>query len=129
MADLGQFFKLNIHKYRCRDNGLNDMDSQFLLILSACTHKDPQEKEKIKLISYNVDRLFSLLQLQRSYDSNAFNVAVYKLSSEIRNQALEEIQPFFDKYLLQLLSDARGVKTEDVYSYGLFMITFAPKMI
>ena len=104
-------------------NGLNDMDSQFLLILSACTLNDEQETEKIKLISYNVDRLFSLLQLQRSYDSNAFNVAVYKLSSEIRNKTIDEIQPVFDKYLLTLLSDARGVETQDVYSYGLFKDT------
>ena len=109
-----------IHVYY---NGLNDMDSQFLLILSACILNDPQEKNKIKLISYNVDRLFSLLQLQRSYDSNAFNVAVYKLSSEIRNKELDEIQQVFDKYLLQLLSDARGVETDDVYSYGLFKDT------
>ena len=63
-------------------NRLNEMDSQFLLILAACTLDDPHEKDKIKLISYNVDRLFSLLQLQRSYDSNDFNVAIYKISSE-----------------------------------------------
>lgn len=96
-------------------NSLNEMDSQFLLILSACTLDDPQEREKVELISYNVDRLFSLLQLQRSYDSNDFNVAIYKLSSEIRE--------VFDKYLLQLLSDARGVQTSEVYSYGMFKDT------
>ena len=104
-------------------NRLNEMDSQFLLILSACTLNDEQEKEKIKLISYNVDRLFSLLQLQRSYDSNDFNVAIYKLSSEIRGKEANEIRCVFDKYLLQLLSDARGVQTSDVYSYGMFKDT------
>lgn len=104
-------------------NRLNEMDSQFLLTLSACTLNDAQEKEKIKLISYNVDRLFSLLQLQRSYDSNDFNVAIYKLSSEIRGQSLDKISGIFDKYLLQLLSDARGVETSEVYSYGIFKDT------
>ena len=104
-------------------NRLNEMDSQFLLILAACTLNDPYEKDKIKLISYNVDRLFSLLQLQRSYDSNDFNVAIYKISSEIRNKSIDEIRPVFDKYLLELLSAARGVQTTDGYSYGLFKDT------
>lgn len=99
------------------------MDSQFLLILSACILDDPQQKEKIKLISYNIDRLFSLLQLQRSYDSNDFNVAIYKLSSEIRDKSVDEIREVFDNYLLQLLSDARGVQTSEVYSYGMFKDT------
>lgn len=109
-----------IHVYY---NDLNEMDSQFLLTLSACIFDDQQEDRKIKLISYNVDRLFSLLQLQRSYDSNDFNVAIYKLSSEIRNKSVEEISVIFDKYMLQLLSDARGVQTSEVYSYGLFKET------
>ncbi len=104
-------------------NRLNEMDSQFLLILSACELNDEQENEKIKLISYNVDRMFSLLQLQRSYDSNDFNVAIYKLGSEIRGKNLDEIRAVFDKYLLQLLSDARGLHTSDVYSYSLFKDT------
>lgn len=104
-------------------NQINGMDSQFLLILAACNIEDPQEKEKIKSIAYNVDRLFSLLQLQRSYDSNDFNVAIYKISSEIRNKSIDEIRPVFDKYMLELLSGARGVQTSEVYSYGLFKDT------
>jgi uncharacterized protein with ParB-like and HNH nuclease domain len=56
-----------IHVYY---NKLNEMDSQFLLILSSCSLNDPEESIEIKEISYNVDRMFSLLQLQRSYDSN-----------------------------------------------------------
>lgn len=109
-----------VHTYY---NRLNEMDSQFLLILSACTLNDNQENEKIKLISYNVDRLFSLLQLQRSYDSNDFNVAIYRLSSDIRNKPVDEIRDVFDNYLFQLLSDARGVQTSVAYSYGVFKDT------
>ena len=101
-------------------NHLNEMDSQYLLILSSCILNDPQENEKLRVISYNIDRLFSLLQLQRSYDSNDFNTAMYQISAEIRNKPIEVIKDVFDKYLLKLLSDARGVRTADVYSYGLF---------
>lgn len=109
-----------IHVYY---NRLNEMDSQFLLILSSCSLNDPEESIKIKEISYNVDRMFSLLQLQRSYDSNEFNVAVYQISARLRNKAAREIRPIFDDYLLQLLSKARGKQVSNVYSYGLFKDT------
>jgi len=101
-------------------NSLNDMDSQFLLILSACLIDDPQESDKLKIVSYHVDRLFSLLQLQRSYDSNEFNIAIYQICSEIRNKPVDDIPLIFDKYLLDLLSKARGLQTKDLFSYGLF---------
>ncbi len=104
-------------------NRLNEMDSQFLLVLSACNYGDHEEAEKIKTISYHVDRLFSLLQLQRSYDSNDFNVNIYQLSFEIRNKSVQEIPAIFDKHLLGFLSDSRGLQTEESYSYGLFKDT------
>jgi len=106
-----------IHVYY---NKLIEMDSQFLLILSSCKLDDPEEDEKIKSISKNVDKLFSLLQLQRSYDSNDFNETVYKISSEIRNKDLDNINNVFNKYLLELLSDAKGINTNDIFSYSLF---------
>ena len=104
-------------------NGLNDMDSQFLLMLSACNLNDPEEQEKLKVISYNIDKLFSLLQLQRSWDNNDFNIATYQISAEIRGKEVNEIIPIFNKYLLKLLSDARGVQTSESFSYGLFKDT------
>jgi uncharacterized protein with ParB-like and HNH nuclease domain len=109
-----------IHVYY---NRLNAMDSQFLLILSACEINDPEVDEKVRRVSYNVDRLFSLLQLQRSYDSNTFNAAVYEINAEIRKKTVDEIDLVFNKYLLKLLTDARGVQTNDVFSYGFFKET------
>jgi len=101
-------------------NKLIEMDSQFLLILSSCKLNDPEEDDKLKSISKNVDKLYSLLQLQRSYDSNSFNETVYKISSEIRDKELNFIDDVFNKYLLELLSEARGIKTNDIFSYSLF---------
>ena len=92
-------------------NNLTEMDMQFLLILSSCSLNDPQEENKIKAIAYEVDRLFSLLQLQRSYGSNAFAVAIYKLSSSIREKDISEIRKEFDK---------RGVPANAPLSYGFF---------
>lgn len=72
------------------------MDSQFQLILSACMLNDDQEVEKIQLISREVDRLYSLLQLQKSYDSNEFNEATYLIATEIRGQDIVTIKSVFD---------------------------------
>lgn len=104
-------------------NSLTEMDTQFLLILSACVLNDPDEDAKINLVSKQVDRMFCLLQLQRSYNSNTFASEVYKLSAEIRAQNLEKIQSVFDKYLLNLLAEARGVSVTEPIAYSFFKET------
>lgn len=104
-------------------NGFTEMDSQVQLIMSACVLNDSQEQEKIKLIAREVDRLFSPLQLQKSYDSNDFNEATYLISAEIRGQDIAIIKSVFDKYLLRMLSDARGVTTMQPISYSYFKDT------
>jgi len=104
-------------------NSLNDMNMQRLLILSSCDLNDSQEDEKMKLISYEVDKLFCLLQLQRSWDSNAFTEEIYRISTEIRNKNLSEIKTVFNKALLELLSKIRGVEASMPLSYGFFKET------
>lgn len=104
-------------------NNLTDMNMQFLLILSGCISKDEKEEEKIFEISRLIDRMFCLLQLQRSYDSNAFATEVYKLSAEIRNKPIDQIIKVFETYLIQLLSNARGSGVERSFSYGYFKET------
>lgn len=104
-------------------NSLTEMDTQFLLILSACVLNDTEEDDKIFLISRQIDRMFCLLQLQRSYNSNSFATEIYKLSAEIRNQKLADIEVIFEKYLLTLLADARGVVVYEPIAYGFFKDT------
>lgn len=104
-------------------NSLTEMDTQFLLILSACIPCDPEEDEKISLISRQIDRMFCLLQLQRSYNSNSFATEIYKLSAEIRDKPLNHIDKIFEKYLLDLLADARGVTVTEPIAYGFFKDT------
>lgn len=104
-------------------NSLTEMDMQFLLILSSCGLNDPQEDEKIKTIAYEVNRLFCLLQLQRSYGSNAFAVAIFRLSAAIRFKDISEIRSAFDRTLLELLTEARGVPATSPLSYGFFKET------
>lgn len=104
-------------------NSLTEMNTQFLLILSACKIDDDHEEEKIHEISKQLDKMFCLLQLQRSYNSNTFAAEVYKLSAEIRNCDVAQIAGIFNKYLLQQLSDSRGVVVENNLSYSQFKDT------
>jgi uncharacterized protein with ParB-like and HNH nuclease domain len=101
-------------------NSLNDMDGQFMLILSACKLDDPQEAEKIKIVAEEIDRFFTLLQLQNSYDSNEFATTLFLISNEIREQPIEIIRSVFDKQLKSILSDRRAAAIEQPFSYSYF---------
>ena len=110
-----------IHVYY---NNLTDMDSQFMLILSVCKLNDPLEDQKIQLVSYHVDRLYTLLQLQKSYDSNDFNEAMYDICKQIRNlDDLDKIASIFNEKLIDLITENRGVQTVNSLSYNLFRET------
>lgn len=102
-------------------NGLTQMDNQFMLILSACKLNDPDENTKIKMISFEVDRLFSLLQLQRSYDSNEFGRRVYNLNAKLRNCSIDDIHNIFNEELKEILALEQNSETvTDVWNYSYF---------
>ncbi|KOY87807.1 hypothetical protein AD998_18200 [bacterium 336/3] len=101
-------------------NKLNEMDGQFLLILSACKLNDPEEDAKIEKVAYEIDRLFSLLQLQNSYDSNSFYELLYKISSEIRDGNVDKIRSVFDKYLFEELKKKRNSEIIEGLQYTFF---------
>jgi len=101
-------------------NSLNELDSQFMLILAACSVDDPEEEEKIRAVSFHLDRLFSLLQLQGAYDSNLFATRLFDISKEIREQPAEIIRSVFDKHLIEELSERRAMEMSQGFSYSLF---------
>ncbi len=104
-------------------NKLNDLDGQFLLILSCCKLNDYQEDEKIELIAYEIDRLFALLQLQNSYDSNSFQEMLYKISQEIRDHEISDLRTVFDKYLFEELKNRRNSEVTNPLQYAFFRNT------
>ncbi len=104
-------------------NNLNDMDSQYQLVLSCCEINDPQEDEKIRVVAYHVDRLFSILRLQRSYDSNEFSDAVFEISASIRDKPVSELADIFEGKLISLLEKRRGVEVTHPFEYGQFRNT------
>jgi uncharacterized protein with ParB-like and HNH nuclease domain len=120
LAKTSDFYSEFPHLYF---NKLNDLDSQFIVIISGCCLNDPNEDAKINTIAYEVDRLFSLLQIQNGYDSNKFNDALFKISHEIRELGVEHYRAVFNKYLFETLGDRRGAEVSDPFQYAYFKNT------
>jgi len=101
-------------------NSLNELDSQFMLIMSACNVDDPEEAQKINAVSAGLDRTFSLLQLQGAYDSNAFATRLFEISAEIRGEPAAQIPAIMEKYLIAELADKKSADITVAFSYPLF---------
>lgn len=101
-------------------NSLNELDSQYLLVISACTVNDPQEEVKIRVVTEQLDRLFTLLQLQGAYDSNEFAARLFEISADLRGKLAEAIPAIFDKHLMAEIAERRATAVKQVFSYTLF---------
>lgn len=101
-------------------NSLNELDSQFMLIISACSVDDPDEAAKIKAVSAGLDRMFSVLQLQGAYDSNEFAARLFDVSTQIREKSADLIPTIFEKHIIEELIERRGVQVSEAFSYSLF---------
>jgi hypothetical protein len=107
-----------LHAVYC--NRLNEQDNQFMLVLSACSVDDKEEKEKIQAVSTGLDRMFSLLQTQGAYDSNEYTARLFEISSEIRDQPAADIPGIFHKHLIEELRERKGNPALDAFNYSLF---------
>lgn len=101
-------------------NSLNELDSQYLLVLSACKVHDPEEADKVRLVTEQLDRLFTLLRLQGAYDSNEFAARLFEVSAEIRNQPAALIPAIFDRHLIAEIAERRTTDVKQAFSYALF---------
>lgn len=104
-------------------NKVTDIDGAFMLLLSTCDFSDPEEEEKLSLIPAELDRLFSLLQLQGTYDSNAFQEILYRISTEIRNAEADTIRDVFDKHLMEEIGKRRMTEVNEPFQYIFFKQT------
>jgi hypothetical protein len=104
-------------------NRLLDLDAPFHLALSACVADDPDEDEKIKVVAYEIDRLFSLLQLQSAYDSNDFADSLFRISEAIREKSKEHFRGAFDGELTSMIAARRNVSEAEPLSYAAFKQT------
>jgi len=101
-------------------NSLNELDSQFMLVLSACSVDDPEEDKKIELVTAGLDRIFTLLQLQGAYDSNEFAARLYEISTEIRGQSADIVSSVFEQHLIKEIDERRGTQLTQTFNYSLF---------
>jgi hypothetical protein len=101
-------------------NSLNELDSQSMLVLSACRVDDPEEEVKIRAVSAGLDRMFSLLQLQGAYDSNEFAGRLFDVSRDLRDGPASAIPAVFEKHLLMELEERRGTPVTQSFSYAVF---------
>ena len=105
------------HLYYSR---LLNIDAPFLLMLSTCCQNDPHEEEKIRKMAYEVDRYFSLLQLQDAYNSNDFQDSLYEISKHIREKPVENFRLVFDEHLQAAIAARRNVADVEPLSYAPF---------
>lgn len=101
-------------------NNLNELDTQFMLIIASCSLHDDEETEKIALVSQQLDRFFTLLQIQNSYDSNQVITELFLVANEIRDKPVSEIAPAFDKHLRDILEQRRSGTVMDSFQWGYF---------
>lgn len=101
-------------------NWLLDLDAPFYLVLSACLPNDPDEDEKIRTIGHEIDRYYSLLQLQNAYDSNVFNDSLFRISQKIRGEHPDTFRPAFDSELTAMIAVRRNVDDTEPLSYAAF---------
>lgn len=101
-------------------NSLNDLESQSLVILASCSVDDPQEDKKIRKVAGELDRMFTLLQLQGSYDSNRMAAEIYVIASRLIGADTENYRNIFNKSILSLLSDYHEDMIEEPFRYVLF---------
>jgi hypothetical protein len=104
-------------------NRLNDLNSQFIMILSSCELSDADEENKVLAVSRELDRFFTLLHLQNVHDSNRFTEKVYEISADIREKPVDEYRGIFDGHLTDILSDRRNAVVSAPIQYAYFRNT------
>lgn len=105
---------------------LNDIDGILLLGLAVCNIDDPQENQKIECVAKELDRLFSLMQLQSIYESNKFQEILHKISVRLRSlEDISLIRDIFNIELTSLIKETYQIENSDVepFSYAYFKNT------
>ena len=124
-----ELYESAIKAFRSQDvsaftyNRVNDLDGAFMLLLSSCQIDDNEKQKKIQTIPAEVDRLFTLLQLQDAYDSNSFQEMLYRISASIRDCAADKLRPAFDKELIEALKKQRLAEVTKSFRYPFFKQT------
>ncbi len=100
--------------------GLNQMDTQIMLTMAACSREDGEGDKKILAISCALDRAYVMLQLNRVYDSNRFQELVFALNKRLRGRAFEEIEATIDAAVLEEINERKSAAYTSLLTYPQF---------
>lgn len=84
---------------------INDLKGQYQNIMSACEINDINEEEKIKSISYEIDRMYMLLQLNGFYQSNEYTEIQYNLNKRLKGVVCEDYRKIFNSILVDIIKE------------------------
>lgn len=101
-------------------NALNDLNGHFLMLLSACIYNDPEEDEKIKIVSYQYDKMYAMLHLQKANVNNVLTDLIFSISNDIRAIPASQISDVFKRHLLIALSAIKDATVTEVFNYNYF---------
>ena len=99
----------NEDPYLFYNKDINERDSQYQMIMAACTLNDPQESDKIQNIAKELDRLYVALVLNGIYDSNRFMEISYSLNKALHNADVTEYREIFDNIIINEIKDIRKI--------------------
>jgi hypothetical protein len=104
------------------NDGLNDMESQYMLILAACKPEDDgrTRDQKIFQISKALDKAYVILQLNRAYDSNRFQEIAYGLNQEVQNCTQDDIESVIDSAILNEINERKNAEFTSLLSFQQF---------
>ena len=102
-------------------NKTNDMDGQFVLMMSSISLNDEELERKFKLVPQLFDRFFVISRLTDSYKSNEFNINVINLNTLIRNGICSIIIEKFETQLISHISKSHDRNDiEEPFKYEFF---------
>jgi hypothetical protein len=96
------------------------MDGHVMLIMAACCVNDPDEDEKIAVLSRAFDRAYVMLQLNRAYDSNQFQELLYTLHPFLRGCRVDDIDKIINERVLDEIRQRRNIEATTLFDYGQF---------
>lgn len=102
-------------------NGINNFHNQYQIILAACEVDDPEEQEKMTLISKEFDRMYVVLRLNTAYDSNSFQEVAYSLNESLKGAQLKDYRRIFDDRIKELLKEKKGIQSPSILDYNAFL--------
>ena len=104
-------------------NSLLVLDAPFHLATAACYMDDPDEDMKIHVVAEEIDRYFSLLQLQNAHDSNEFTDSLFRIAAVIREKNPKTYRAAFNAELTAAIAARRNVTEAEPISYAAFKQT------